>query len=1138
MPPGRRRKEAAELPAERPEEPPVEDEDADKEPRPPSVLTAGEREEIARSDLLNMPIPERPVPAMSAGPGGERLMITKIVVENFKSYFGREILGPFHKNFTSILGPNGSGKSNVIDSLLFVFGFRANRIRSKKVSSLIHSSAAHPNVASCKVEVFFGKIVDKGDHDFEVRPGSEFSVSRTATKSGQSAYQVNGRTATTGEVRERLRANGIDLDHNRFLILQGEVEQIALMKPKGCERSGVDGMLEYLEDIIGSSRLKEPIEKLKKKLEWFNNEEDMVQKRVDLALSEVEQMAEPVLQVLRMITVENAITDCTHKLLSIRKCELGQRQREGGERFTKAKEELREARTELNKCEEDFKNETAVKTEMLKNSDKLKDRIRKAEEAERDVEVNAKKTADRVKSLEKKIASKEAEIEREEEKLQEARDAPARARQLIEEQTATIETRTEQIAELEEELRELRKKKRDANAATRRQLEEIMPRIGVMNEEEAKCEGNVALAKDKLERMQSASTNFEQKYVEAENRFRKVQEDHELSKRELAAQEQQIPQLRAEVASGEAEVRGIREQEHALVQKFNGLNSELQVARAQADGNRTQNAALAALNQEHVKGRLGGLLGRLGDLGGIDERYDVAISTCCPQLETVAVETVECAQECIEFLKARNMPRMTFIALDKQQHLWPRIENKPQTPEDQPRLIDLIQVSDRRLLPAFYSALHDTLVVDTIERASRVSNHEGRRWRVVTLRGEVVETSGTMSGGGRQEKRGAMGKRARVDTSQRTPAVDLREMERQLGEKREQLNRLRSQLEAKNSELQTRKDDLAQAVHNQRLISQRISVFKKQLEEASNQMARAKTAFESLDVDEDAICALRDEMNRFEREKESVCQRASELRKTKEKLEAEIKKVEDRVLGKAQSQLKKWKSELKAAEDTLCRETLVLKNSAATIQRIETTIRRAKDGIEEAEGDVRRATEQLERQRQDVQTRAEEKVALAEQLEELQAAIVRKTEEIAALVQREEEARRPLQDKEKEVEEASREVEKLLKKVQKVDEDIGKLSVIQVRQDMLPFLYDAMAKRGRGAQNEETASNRSPNQREGSANSTPASSQQTQEGEEDAPANEQQAEAERMEPRVDVRTPSQSPLAKRHRSNEHEERWD
>ena len=52
-----------------------------------------------------------------------------------------------------------------------------------------------------------------------------------------------------------LRTKGIDLDHNRFLILQGEVEQISQMKPK-AENPNEEGMLEYLEDIIGSSRLK------------------------------------------------------------------------------------------------------------------------------------------------------------------------------------------------------------------------------------------------------------------------------------------------------------------------------------------------------------------------------------------------------------------------------------------------------------------------------------------------------------------------------------------------------------------------------------------------------------------------------------------------------------------------------------------------------------------------------------------------------------------------------------------------------------------------------------------------------------------------------------------------------------------
>lgn len=58
------------------------------------------------------------------GEGKPRLMIKKMVLENFKSYLGVQEIGPFHKCFSSIVGPNGSGKSNVIDALLFVFGRR------------------------------------------------------------------------------------------------------------------------------------------------------------------------------------------------------------------------------------------------------------------------------------------------------------------------------------------------------------------------------------------------------------------------------------------------------------------------------------------------------------------------------------------------------------------------------------------------------------------------------------------------------------------------------------------------------------------------------------------------------------------------------------------------------------------------------------------------------------------------------------------------------------------------------------------------------------------------------------------------------------------------------------------------------
>lgn len=73
------------------------------------------------------------------------------------------------------------------------------------------------------------------------------------------------------QVTTLLKARGIDLDHKRFLILQvrllllfqrmnligakGEVESIAQMKPK-APTEHEDGLLEYLEDIVGTSQVR------------------------------------------------------------------------------------------------------------------------------------------------------------------------------------------------------------------------------------------------------------------------------------------------------------------------------------------------------------------------------------------------------------------------------------------------------------------------------------------------------------------------------------------------------------------------------------------------------------------------------------------------------------------------------------------------------------------------------------------------------------------------------------------------------------------------------------------------------------------------------------------------------------------
>ena len=100
-------------------------------------------------------------------------------------------------------------------------------MRLNKISELIHGSSQHSNITYARVSVFFAEIIDNdptGD-DYEVVDGSQFVVSRYVYRDNKSKYYINQQEARFNEeVCPLLKSKGIDLEHNRFLILQGEVE--------------------------------------------------------------------------------------------------------------------------------------------------------------------------------------------------------------------------------------------------------------------------------------------------------------------------------------------------------------------------------------------------------------------------------------------------------------------------------------------------------------------------------------------------------------------------------------------------------------------------------------------------------------------------------------------------------------------------------------------------------------------------------------------------------------------------------------------------------------------------------------------------------------------------------------------------
>ena len=143
------------------------------------------------------------------------------------------------------------------------------------IGDLIHNSSNHSDCLSAYVQINFQYIMDYVDDEdhYEVINGTEFTVRREIKRSSivdrkaVSHYYINGDKKTFKEVEEFLKVDHqIDLDHDRFLILQGEVESISMMPAKAANPNET-GLLEYLEDIIGSSRYSEKVEKFEQDLE-------------------------------------------------------------------------------------------------------------------------------------------------------------------------------------------------------------------------------------------------------------------------------------------------------------------------------------------------------------------------------------------------------------------------------------------------------------------------------------------------------------------------------------------------------------------------------------------------------------------------------------------------------------------------------------------------------------------------------------------------------------------------------------------------------------------------------------------------------------------------------------------------------
>ena len=144
--------------------------------------------------------------------------LVHIEVENFKSYRGHHLIGPFYE-FTAVIGANGSGKSNLMDAICFVLGVKAAQLRGS-LKELLYSNSDGTSEQD-RPRRGHVKLV------FETSKGEEIQFQRSIVPSGASAdasfasqYRISDRTVSWEAYNNKLKGFGIRVEARNSLVFQ------------------------------------------------------------------------------------------------------------------------------------------------------------------------------------------------------------------------------------------------------------------------------------------------------------------------------------------------------------------------------------------------------------------------------------------------------------------------------------------------------------------------------------------------------------------------------------------------------------------------------------------------------------------------------------------------------------------------------------------------------------------------------------------------------------------------------------------------------------------------------------------------------------------------------------------------------
>lgn len=698
------------------------------------------------------------------------MYLKRIEMQGFKSFADKTVL-EFKPGITTVIGPNGSGKSNISDAIRWVLGEQSMKsLRGAKSEDIIFAGTqARKSLGFAEVSI----VIDNNDNKLPIEY-SEVTVTRKIYRSGETGYFINKVPCRLKDILELFMDTGIGKD-GYSIIGQGKIDEI--LSNKSEDRRHI------FEEAAGIVKYRTRKQESEKKLEQTK----LNLLRINDILAEIEANIEPLklqsdkakqfldlreelksIEVGLFIYNINTYKEKLEQLVKDEDIITSQKEAEDGkmEALQASKEELRQVVDDITAQIENMQN---IGFESSNKIEKINSEIGISNERIQNNNANKQRL--------------EAEI----------LEVKSRIEELKEEQKQKLEKKTNLTSNKEKFEKELAEKEAE--------LAELSKKLSA---KELEIEGKKQIVQDNIDKKYELAAEINTQDVNYENlEKRKKQLKNEIdsviseldstrygkneiskgfydieSKRNIA-----VEKLEKSVQAKEQNMQKLKQYEDEIskltyTQRMKQARHQflIETEKEKEGYNKTVKSLLVACDKDSNLNK--GIHGVLANLISVEKEYETAIEMCLGQaLQNVVTSTEQDAKKMIEYLRSNSLGRASFLPIASVQ--GKKLDKLTKMDGVIGIASDLVK-SKKEYEQIILSLLGRTVVVEDMDTAIALAKKDKYSFRIVTLKGDIISSSGSISGGSVQTKTvNILGRSREIEDLEK----ELKKLEKQIADK-------------------------------------------------------------------------------------------------------------------------------------------------------------------------------------------------------------------------------------------------------------------------------------------------------------------------------------------------------------------